>query len=47
MDLSYTPKQEAFRARLRDWLKRDSAEVFGQHYEKFPRSVAGVFDSPQ
>jgi len=43
MDFSYTPEQEAFRVRLRDWLKRNSAEVFGQHYEKLPRSVAGVF----
>jgi alkylation response protein AidB-like acyl-CoA dehydrogenase len=44
MDFSYTPEQEVFRVRVRDWLKRNSAEVFGQHHEKLPRSVAGVFD---
>jgi len=44
MDFSYTPEQEAFRVRVRDWLKKNSAEVFGQHYDKLPRSVAGVFD---
>jgi alkylation response protein AidB-like acyl-CoA dehydrogenase len=30
MDFSFTPEQEAFRARLRDWLERTSAEVFGR-----------------
>jgi alkylation response protein AidB-like acyl-CoA dehydrogenase len=45
MDFSYSPEQEAFRARLRDWLERNSTDVFGQHYEKLPRSVAGVFDT--
>jgi alkylation response protein AidB-like acyl-CoA dehydrogenase len=44
MDFSYTPEQEVFRVRLRDWLKINSTEVFGQRYEKLPRSVAGVFD---
>ena len=44
MDFSYTSEQEAFRSRLRDWLKQNSAGVFGPHYEKLPRSVAGVFD---
>ncbi len=44
MDFSYTSEQEAFRLRLRDWLKQNSAEVFGPHYEKLPKSVAGVFD---
>jgi alkylation response protein AidB-like acyl-CoA dehydrogenase len=29
MDFSFTPEQEAFRARLRDWLERNVAEVFG------------------
>ena len=29
MDFRYTPKQEAFRTRLRDWLERNKAEVFG------------------
>ena len=29
MDFRYTPEQEAFRARLRDWLERHKAEVFG------------------
>jgi hypothetical protein len=42
LDFSYTPEQEAFRVRVRDWLKRNSAEVFGQHYDKLPRSVAGL-----
>lgn len=29
MDFRYTPEQEAFRARLRDWLERNKVEVFG------------------
>jgi alkylation response protein AidB-like acyl-CoA dehydrogenase len=29
MDFRYTLEQEAFRARLRDWLERNKAEVFG------------------
>ncbi len=30
MDFSFTPEQEALRARLREWLERTSAEVFGR-----------------
>jgi alkylation response protein AidB-like acyl-CoA dehydrogenase len=29
MDFRYTPEQEAFRTRLRDWLERNKTEVFG------------------
>jgi len=29
MDFRYTPEQEAFRTRLRTWLERNRAEVFG------------------
>lgn len=29
MDFRFTPEQEAFRARLRDWLERNKTEVFG------------------
>lgn len=29
MDFSFTPEQEAFRKRLREWLETNSAEVFG------------------
>ena len=29
MDFRYTPEQEAFRLRLRGWLERNKAEVFG------------------
>lgn len=31
MDFRYTPEQEAFRVRLREWLERNKAEVFGDH----------------
>jgi alkylation response protein AidB-like acyl-CoA dehydrogenase len=31
MDFHYTPEEEAFRARIHDWLKRTSAEVFSRH----------------
>ncbi|HYB90756.1 MAG TPA: acyl-CoA dehydrogenase family protein [Candidatus Binataceae bacterium] len=30
MDFSYTPEQEKFRAELRAWLEKNSAEVFGR-----------------
>jgi len=30
MDFRYTPEQEAFRVRLRTWLERNRAEVFGE-----------------
>ena len=30
MDFRYTPAEEAFRARIHDWLKRTSAEVFSR-----------------
>ncbi len=33
MDFNYTPEQEAFRAELREWLERNSAEVFGSSRE--------------
>jgi alkylation response protein AidB-like acyl-CoA dehydrogenase len=28
MDFSYTPEQDAFRAKIRDWLEQTSAEIF-------------------
>ena len=30
MDFTFTPEQEAFRARLRTWLERNKGEVFGR-----------------
>ncbi|MBI3800582.1 MAG: acyl-CoA dehydrogenase family protein [Deltaproteobacteria bacterium] len=30
MDFRYTPEQEAFRTRLREWLEHNKAEVFGE-----------------
>ncbi len=43
MDFSYTPGQEAFRARLREWLERTSAEVFGRG-DAMTASGASLFD---
>jgi len=39
MDFSYTPEQEAFRARLRDWLETNASEVFGTNREALSSSA--------
>src|SRR3990172_678115 len=39
MDFSYTPEQEAFRARLREWLERNATEVFGSNREALSSSA--------
>jgi len=41
MDFRYTPEQEAFRARLRDWLERHKAEVFGDSSDPLAERVSG------
>jgi alkylation response protein AidB-like acyl-CoA dehydrogenase len=43
MDFSYTPEQEAFRARLRGWLATTTAEVFGRG-DAMTASGASLFD---
>jgi alkylation response protein AidB-like acyl-CoA dehydrogenase len=43
MDFSYTPEQEAFRARLRGWLEATTAEVFGRG-DAMTASGASLFD---
>ncbi len=44
MDFSYTPEQEAFRATLRGWLEKTSAEVFGHRGENAGSNV-GLMDA--
>jgi alkylation response protein AidB-like acyl-CoA dehydrogenase len=44
MDFSFTPEQEAFRARLRDWLEKTSAELFGSGGDGLGRSTASLLD---
>src|SRR5208282_4576977 len=44
MDFSYTPEQEAFRTRLRQWLVRTTAEVFGRG-DAMSASGASLFDA--
>jgi len=39
MDFSYTPEQEAFRARLREWMERNATEVFGSNREALSSSA--------
>jgi len=39
MDFSFTPEQEAFRARLRGWLESNSAEVFGANRDALSSSA--------
>lgn len=38
MDFRYTPEQEAFRTRLREWLERNKAEVFGHNRDVLSES---------
>jgi alkylation response protein AidB-like acyl-CoA dehydrogenase len=44
MDFTYTPKQEKFRAELRGWLERNSAEAFGRKGEGLGGSTASLLD---
>jgi alkylation response protein AidB-like acyl-CoA dehydrogenase len=44
MDFSYTPEQEAFRAELRGWLEKNSAEVFGRGGDGLGGSTASLLD---
>ena len=40
MDCHYVPEQEAFRARLRQWLERNQVEVFGHNRDMLSDSDA-------
>ncbi len=42
MDFKYTPEQEKFREKLRAWLEKNSAEVFGA--DGLGQSTASLFD---
>jgi alkylation response protein AidB-like acyl-CoA dehydrogenase len=44
MDFSYTPEQDAFRAELRGWLEKNSAEVFGRGGDGLGGSTASLLD---
>jgi alkylation response protein AidB-like acyl-CoA dehydrogenase len=44
MDFSFTPEQEAFRTRLREWLENTSAEVFGRRADAIGASTASLLD---
>jgi alkylation response protein AidB-like acyl-CoA dehydrogenase len=44
MDFSYTPEQEKFRAGLRAWLEKNSAEVFGRGGDGLGPSAASLLD---
>jgi alkylation response protein AidB-like acyl-CoA dehydrogenase len=44
MDFSFTPEQEAFRVRLREWLEKTSGEVFGQRDGGLGASTASLLD---
>jgi alkylation response protein AidB-like acyl-CoA dehydrogenase len=44
MDFSYTAEQEAFRADLRAWLEKNSAEVFGRGGDGLGASTASLLD---
>src|SRR6266436_7788747 len=44
MDFTYTPEQDKFRAELRDWLERNSAEAFGRGGEGLGGSTASLLD---
>jgi alkylation response protein AidB-like acyl-CoA dehydrogenase len=45
MDFNYTPEQQEFRSRLRGWLERTSAEVFGADGGRFAGSLETRFFS--
>jgi alkylation response protein AidB-like acyl-CoA dehydrogenase len=44
MDFSYTPQEENFRATLREWLEKNSAEAFGRKGEGLGGSTASLLD---
>jgi len=44
MDFTYTPEQEKFRAELRRWLEKNSAEAFGHTREGLGGSTASLLD---
>ncbi len=44
MDFTYTPEQEKFRAELRRWLEKNSAEAFGRTGEGLGGSTASLLD---
>ena len=44
MDFSFTPEQEKFRSRLREWLERTSGELFGRRGDGMGASTASLLD---
>src|SRR5215469_11910377 len=44
MDFSYTPEEENFRATLRGWLEKNSAQAFGRKGEGLGGSTASLLD---
>jgi alkylation response protein AidB-like acyl-CoA dehydrogenase len=44
MDFSYTPEQEEFRATIRAWLEKNSAEAFGDRGEGLGGSTASLLE---
>src|ERR1035437_5807138 len=44
MDFTYTPEQEKFRAELRRWHEKNSAEAFGRTREGLGGSTASLLD---
>jgi alkylation response protein AidB-like acyl-CoA dehydrogenase len=44
MDFSYTPEQDKFRAQVRAWLEKNSAEVFGRGGDGLGASTASLLD---
>ncbi len=42
MDFSYTPQQQKFRKEVRDWLEKNSAEVFGPSIEALATSAENL-----
>src|SRR5271157_39960 len=44
MDFTYTPEQEKFRAELRRWIEKNSAEAFGRTGEGLGGSTASLLD---
>jgi len=44
MDFTYTPEQDKFRAEIREWLERNSAEAFGRNGEGLGGSTASLLD---
>src|ERR1700732_3116204 len=44
MDFSYTPEQEQFRAKVRGFLEKSSAEIFGKGNDSMGASTASLLD---